>query len=465
MTEIVWYTFPKDKLPDALLSSSPPIELGGKLVSNPAYNTLEITIGYFDCEMQLDCALPGVIVLPANASAELLSWLKTYAPDTSPLSQFSRVLSNKEFKLYKISTVTRQSRIDFLQRWPSLILGEIFAQGEVDTTIDSLPLSRCLASYSNTIAKATITHNDKTLYDLCVERLEAAEMDRRFVSRTLKLRDLKPVWSKIDAHWDSGNVITKIVDIFAHSEGSVSDLFDTGSKITQLVDYPELLSDSIEARVISFRKLIRDLLERLDSPSNKDGMAAMFATAAFLVGRSTSHIFLLKGVDKLLPSVYAWFGLIAGIVGPRYWEVEWTRAAKGIEKNLRTKLDWSEPNQSDLSWTEYEWLTETYRNASPFVELPKQLPKVLSIEILPGAGCQFRLALDNSNSNRNLQAEVDLREANILKNLLLELSSLTERTKFQLTENERSKHYVEGDDNSRVKRGRGRTGSSGVPKK
>ncbi|WP_339453108.1 hypothetical protein [Pseudomonas sp. JAI120] len=465
MAKLVWYSYSKDVLPDSLLSSSPPKYLGGNMVKGPIAGSHEVTIGYFEEDRAHDLILPSIIVLPSKASAEIFAWLKAYAPDTSPLSQFARVVANKEFESYSVKSPPQNGTLELVQRWPSLILGEIFAQGEVDTNIDSLPLSRCLASYSNTIARASIIHNNKELYDTCVKRLEAAEADRRFVSRVLKIEDLKPIWHKVETHWDSENPITKVINIFNQPTQIEKDLFASSASHSSLNNYPELLSDSVEARVVAFRKLLRDEMERIDAPQLKPHLSAIFATAAFLVGRSTSHIFLLKGIDKFIPSVYVWFGLIAGMVGPRYWDVEWTRAAKGVEKNLRMKLDWSEPNQSDLSWCEYEWLTETYRNTSPFIELPKQLPKVLSIEVLPGAACQFRLAVEASSTNKNLQTEVDTRETSILRNLLVELNSLAEKTKIQLSENERYRNYGDEHDKSHLKKGRNKTSYSANSKK
>ncbi|MDY2563963.1 hypothetical protein SON66_11855 [Pseudomonas syringae] len=465
MAKLVWYSYSKDLLPDSLLAASPFNSLGGNLVKGPTSGTHEVTIGYFEEGRAKDLALPSIIVLPDKASAEIFAWLKAYAPDTSPLSQFSRIIANKEFKSYHVAFPPKIGALNLVQRWPSLILGEIFAQGEVDTNIDSLPLSRCLASYSNTMARASIIHNDKMLYETCVERLKVAEADRRFVSRILKIDDLKPIWDSIDIHWDSEGPITKVIEIFGGSLEVEKDLFDRSDKRSSLHNYPELLSDSVEARVVAFRALLRDKMASLDVPELRAHLSATFATAAFLVGRSTSHIFLLKGIDRVIPSVYVWFGLIAGMVGPRYWDVEWTRAAKGVEKNLRAKLDWSEPNQSDLSWSEYEWLTETYRNASPFIELPKQLPKVLSVEVLPGAACQFRLVLEASSIGKNVQAETDARENNILKNLLVELQSLTEKTKAHLYENERYRHYIDDYDKGYLKRGRNKTSYTGDSKK
>jgi len=134
------------------------------------------------------------------------------------------------------------------------------------------------------------------------------------------------------------------------------------------------------------------------------------------------------------PSVYAWFGLIAGIVGPTCWEIDWARAIKGIEKGLRVGINWSEPSQSDISWSEYEWISETFRNNSPFVELPKLLPRVLSIEILPGSICQIRLSIERDNSKIKNETENSmLNEINSLRKILSDYIILTEKAKEHIS--------------------------------
>lgn len=467
MTSIRWYSFPKDILPDALLSFHFPEKLGGSRVSHPDQNPDGITLGYCDDEYFSDYNPPAILALPDAKPAELMAWLKTYAPDTSPLSQFARVIKSKEINTYNITQKNKPTRNSYLNRWPSVILGEILAQGEMEISIETLPLSRSLASYSNTIARATACHYDEQHKKSCIERLEIAEADKNFVSRALTVQGLKPIWEKISTSWNEHDNITNIVYLFDHSSNLKTDLFSSGTAFSHPSAYSDLLSDSIESRVLAYRRIISEELESNFLPL-KESAAAKIAIAAFLVGRSTSHMFLLKTVAKKIPSVYVWFGLIAGIVGPTYWEVDWARATKGIEKNLRTKLDWSEPNQSDLSWTEYEWLTSTFRNISPFTEMPKQLPKVLSIEVIPGAACQFRLALDkNGATGKNAASDADAHELNALKSLLSDFYSLAEKVKKQLSNSESTGRAISTNEyptKPYSKRPKKNLGDSGTPK-
>ncbi|AZD09061.1 hypothetical protein C4K26_3661 [Pseudomonas chlororaphis] len=417
MDGIRWYLYPKDSLPEALLNTGTPEQLNGKEITDPKSAIDELTFGYPTQNNLLDYNPPSILILPEYRPAEILAWLKIYAPETSPISQFARIISRKDFLASKEHTPIKNRSKENLDRWASIVLGEILAQGEPVSSISLLPLSRAQASFSNAVAKASTFYGNEYWTNSCVSRLEYAEADRRFISRTLTIRELKPIWDRINTNWNTDQHITTIIKALDTSASANNDLFLSSEPLSYLQNYSDLLSDSVEARVIAFRKIASNLINRPDTNTTDPNLASSLAMAVFLVGRSTSHAFLLSSIGKEIPSVYAWFGLIAGIAGPKYWDIEWTRAAKGIEKGLRGNLNWIEPSHADLSWSEYEWLTTTYRGNNPFLDLPKQLPKVLALEVIPGAVCQLRLKPDTSviqeptpNAEPSSKELLDLRE-------------------------------------------------------
>jgi hypothetical protein len=159
-----------------------------------------------------------------------------------------------------------------------------------------------------------------------------------------------------------------------------------------LREIPELASDSVEERVLAFHRLSA-LVSPLNARDAKNPFApVLLAGAALLVGRGTSHEFLLRRVSRQYPSASVWFGLIAAIAGPASWDPNWARAVKGIERQIRTRFDWAEASGFDLGWHEFRWMASVFDSPEIFASLPKLLPRVLSVEVVPGAVCQFRLA-------------------------------------------------------------------------
>lgn len=434
MNDLKWYSFPRNSLPDVLLSMESPEFFKGRLIDNPSAASDELVLGYTVDDLQKKYYAPSLLVLPKLKSAEIMAWLKIYAPETSPLSQFGRVLSHDDYILLNKSPANNHSYTKQIGRWSSMVLGEILAQGDMDAAVDAVPLSRAQATFSHAVASAAIRYDSEMLVEACIERLESLEQDRAFVPRIVAVRDLKPVWAASNEQWSPNSAISAIVDLFRLLPEKGGDLFSSHSPFATLNDYPELLSDSAESRVLAFRKFISVSAGlNFGSEFRSAHLAANIAVAAFLVGRSTSHVFLLKEIGRKIPAVFAWFGLIAGLVGPRYWGSDWARAARGIEKGFRVKFSWGEPTYADITWPEYLWMSKTYTN-NPLLELPKQLPRVLSLEIIPGATCQFRLGQSSSGQLESKPSpEVDLNAINSLRSSLAEFIELAEKAKANLS--------------------------------
>lgn len=429
MSKLKWYSFPRKFLPDVLLSADAPEIYGRRLWSFPEVSPQELLLGYPEESDFSQADIPSLLVLPEEKSAELLAWLKTYAPETFPLSQFGRVLTFRDAKAITHPSVHNLKYSRSLGRWSSIILGEILAQGDMDSAIGSLPLSRSHATFSNAVARAILCHASDEIVRDCVSRLEELETNRGFVSRALSVKKLIPLWETTTEAWSGEKPLSSFSGLLDSILPAQSDMFYRDSDTSSIKSHPDLFSDSVEARVLSFRRILS--VAETTNDSSATFVAANIAAAAFLVGRSTSHIFLLKDIAKKLPEVYVWFGLIAGVAGARYWEVEWVHAVKGIEKNLRSKLSWTEPSSCDISWAEYLWMSKTYIHKSPFIDIPKQLPKVLSLEIVPGAMCQFRLRQDSNNNISSIETaserDASQNELNLLRATLAEFIGLAEK--------------------------------------
>ncbi|SDQ24708.1 hypothetical protein SAMN05216569_0277 [Pseudoxanthomonas sp. CF125] len=319
---------------------------------------------------------------------ESLSWIRVYAPDTFPLSQFARVVSDNEWPLFEKDLLSEVSgRPD---RWASIVLGEVLAQGEPDSEIGRIPLSRGSATFSMPLARCLTLHDNEKLAVLCRERLRMAETDRRFVRRPVSTTDLEPVWALAQSSIDHALSAKDAVEVVVNSAHAYQRNVEsrTGTSSPKITDYKELYGDSAEERVLAFQKLVASIEA---SRSTSVTTVATLAAAAFLVGRGTSHSFLLRKVPALAPRAFAWFGLIASYVGVRGWDPQWTRAAKGLEKQIRAGFDWADPPSADICWIEYSWLANKFSNAQPYAEIAQTTTRTLSIEVVPGSTCQFRL--------------------------------------------------------------------------
>jgi hypothetical protein len=158
-----------------------------------------------------------------------------------------------------------------------------------------------------------------------------------------------------------------------------------------------LYSDSIEERVVAFQQAATEATAFVGNHGSiSTHAAAVVAASAFLVGRGTSHSFLIKKHARLIPLAHIWFGVLAGVAGPKFWDPGWTKALKGIEKHIRASFCWSDPPMADISWAEYDWVSNAVKGHQAFAGISRQVSTSLSIEVLPGASCQMRLHIDES---------------------------------------------------------------------
>lgn len=426
MSDFIWYCFDRTNLPEALFAVGELASLSGGR-QDELKSEQELTFGYVSAPSKLDCNSPALLILSDSKGAEVLAWVSTYSPESFPLSQFSRLVKYSDYQLLNNKIVDAKVFWPRKDRWASVVLGEILAQGDSEVSIGSLPLSRAQAVFTTPIAKSAIFHSNDGVVETCIDRLRLLEKDRGFVDRTVTIDELIPIWKRIGVFWDDTYPIKKLIDLLPLPK-SKNDLFSSGMDLSQ---YPDLLSDSAEKRVLEFRRFIREIPANLAVDRFNPLVPASLAIAAFFVGRSTSHVFLLKEISKDFPTVFVWFGLVAALMGPTFWDVNWSRAAKGIEKGFHSKFDWVDSSQADLSWVEYSWLSKVSKSSDPFADIPKLLPKVLSLEVIPGAVCQLRLrgtslASPSQETVRSIVQEAKLKE---LESALAEFISLSDRAK------------------------------------
>lgn len=437
MDNLEWQMFDLDVLPEALFGYSHFRSFGGSYINRIRLEEKNIAIGFTHGVNETNFNPPAIIILSDNGFAEILSWLKVYAPATSPLSQFARVLSVSDWDAFQESSISKNLMIRRADGWASLVLGEVLAQGESDLELSLLPLSRAAACFSTAMARTSIVHAHDSAIRTCLDRLIVLEADRRFVRRSVTITDLLPVWTIMNSQLEEGlgvDTVAEIVVEAARKHGN-DNKPNSMRMLPKLNDHPNLLSDSIEDRIVAFRLLSSDFMIGFGDAPQSSYSCAMLAAGAFLVGRGTSHSFLLRPLAKRIPAVFAWFGLMAALSGPRSWDVSWSRATKGIERLLRAKFDWTDPHATDVCWTEYSWLAKTFDGVETFSDLPKMLPKVLSIEVVPGAACQLRLQSGQGGNNYEMEQKHSsdlVRRNEELQTALMQFVNLSLKTRLLL---------------------------------
>jgi hypothetical protein len=337
----------------------------------------------------------GVALLPDDPR-EILSWISTYAEEAFPLSQYCRVLTRREWSDLGSRATEPRVLAAVSHLWPSMVVGEMLGQVGLDAGGSSVPISRASACLSFAFARTALLYPDlQFAANACMERLSRVEREPRFGRRHLTTVALKKVWAAATALGQVPQTGGEVADLVMQTAAGLNS-----DVMLALQDADGLLGDSAEGRVVAFDRVV-DALSRLSltEASSRNMRALTLACAALLAGRGTSHVGLLAGHSRDLPEALVYFGLLAGVVGPRCWDKNWTQQAKGVERMLRQFYRIDEPVQADICWSEFEWLAGTYSAPEVLGRLPRSNASGLAIELLPGVVCQFRLA-DHSTGSR-----------------------------------------------------------------
>lgn len=399
-----WYPLERQALPAVLLGLEKP---GGLRQSDPfSASTRDVMLGMTTTHGVGSGSLPAIALL-GPARKEVFSWVSTYAEGAFPISQFCRVLATEDWTDVAFENPLAPAIGAVHPMWSSLVLGEMLGQIGAVPDLASIPLTRASACFSFAMARTALLYPQREGPRVkCSERLSLAEREPRFGRRNITTDVLRPIWSAAVAleqvPIDSLDFVPVLLEALEGLNPEVLRLVRANVA---------LLSDSAEERVTGFDAVVDSLFDlRVTDSRERNSRAMALAAAALLAGRGTSHIQLLAPAAKDFPEVLVWYGLLAGLVGPRHWDRAWTQQAKGIERALRQFFRPDEPVQADICWVEYDWLAHTYDSVDALTRLPRSFPSGLAIEIIPGVVCQFRLGEHGASLRTSADPRADTNE-------------------------------------------------------
>lgn len=399
--DVHWFAVGREDLVDVLLGEEAPREPGAP--SPLSRGTNGLSLGYeVKAGHSVEASLPVVVVVEDQAAAETFSWLRVYAEDVFPISQFARVVRISDWEVFGPEAQGKDIENFRPGRWGSVAVGETLAQSDSEVDLRNMPLSRVASSLSLPVGRTTSLFGHGEPTRVCVDRLRTICDDARMGRRALGVDQLAPIWAlcgvSLDEHIEPQVVVDLVVNACsAHLRDAKPEVRWEGAEF--LARHAGLRSDSVEQRVMAFSELAQEIA-RLPSLHIAGIGGTLLAAGCFLVGRSTSHVFLLNRFQRIAPSAFAWFGLMAAFAGPRTWDAAWLRAVKGAERLLRPDFAWTDTSTADIGWAEFSWLAGTFDNLEQLASLPKMLPRTLGVEVVPGVVLQIRLGQGPSEEVR-----------------------------------------------------------------
>jgi len=378
----------------------------------------------------------SVLLLVDDAGArELYSWIYSFSEGAFPLSQFARVVSLKDWEMTAAGgRFVRQRECDL---WSCLAVGELISLygGEGD---QYSPRTQWLSYVASLLLARTLAfENKEKIAHLAMERLLKFESFSRFHERPFSALEMEPLWrvafSAPERTLDTLEAITLCLHSAARANNGGSGEYLVNRIMT---NFPFLFGDSIEQRVSAYH----DLAEAVSYGRGLDGAflppkvaCAVMATGAFLVGRGTSHSFLLSRLPREMSLSAAWLGLISGLCGPESLDPQWAAACLRARKNILEDCNLARSSMSDISWTELEWHLSSLGGGGAFRRLQRASASSLVVEIFPGLLSHQRLTGNSDADAEALRRKSDSSEMiELAVSELGRISQMAERLKLAL---------------------------------
>lgn len=357
----------------------------------------------------------SLLVIGDDYVKDILSWIRVYAEELFPLSQYARVILYSDYK----EIISRECDSFFnklsIEELACIAVGEALAYSDSNIELKNMALSRMSSCYTLPIARVMYNYDSNELLTVCKKRLNIITKDDRFFKRAISVEQLDDVLYFVRNYKATKNTEQDVYETIFTSIGYVFTNYSNHSNknistITEIKK--ELLSmnnDSIEERVISFNRITNYFID-IQSEDFANDVSILISAAAFLVGKSTSHLFLLNKIGKNFPIVFLWFGAMAALVENKAWDFSWLRVVKGAERLIMPTLILNDVSSADISWLEFSWMLDVSSNSENLNDLPKMLPRTLSVEVVPGATLHIRLGSSQLEQEYSRMNDLSMRE-------------------------------------------------------
>ncbi|VVD62784.1 hypothetical protein [Pandoraea commovens] len=400
---ITWFSVERGDISKALVGASKPASSHADCATplNGPASEGDLAVGFSKNDTGVTFA--AVAVVDRVKSDDLFAWLATYSPDVFPISQYVRLLDHDEFRLSEQIPASASAGADTI--WPSLILGELLAQGgNPESGITAVPLSRVQFCHGFTAARVSaLFRSDSQALRVAADRIELLEKaEKRW--RMIGVDVLRMTWALAEDTFGQDAFTRELVSLLSwtferlrEQRGAQPALPEELQAIS--LNLRKLASGPLEYRVEEFERATSVLLANSHSLGTvaHARLPALLAALALWVGTGTGHVSLLAEVAEKQPATYAWFGAFAGALGPTYWHADWARTTAAISKQLRNGFDIAAPSTADLAWTEFAWLLSVGQ-FDLLSRVPRVSAKVVSVDVLPGAPASFRLSSDEGHA-------------------------------------------------------------------
>ena len=386
-----------------------------------------VGIGYVENHSDL---LPSFLVIPGSDRREFFAWVNTYCPFATPLSQWCRVISEKELARVQLLEISPKYG-GLAPAWAGAVIGEALLNVGIGGGLSQLSVTALQSCASFVAARAFGLWGSGGNLSVSMKQYDAARNILGIASRNSNRLEYENIWAVLELLSNKKMTQYQKSIVHLHIEliiKSCEDIGKTGfvsrpiiSEITRKLGWTEKFiefeENGAEQRIVLFDKavecLFRSISEiRQDSRVLGEFMVAYFA--ARIGGSASAHMPLLEKLIDHHPMVMLWYGVVSALYRSEIWGTEFGGLGRLALKELAFPLRFDDPPRCDIAFDELVALVEPSTRARS-LGFRGATHKALNVEVALGVNTMIRLSpLPEQDyaviSNEEVQFEIaDLR--------------------------------------------------------
>ena len=378
-------------------------------------NAGSVGVGYCDGDLT---NLPHFIVVPGSERRDFFAWVNTFCPFVTPLSQWCRVVTQRELAEARAARVPPKYG-DGVAAWAGAMIGEAALHMGTGGKLAQLSIAALHTCDTFVAARAFGLWEDRDRRVVATERFGAARAILGGMERDVRAADYERAWEVLEVLsggegrvrqgglWEEDWTVAGCEDIRRTGfvgKGTMTKVLD---RLGWSEDYLEFEKVGAEQRLRIFDGAFECLGRMRESSRSAEALAAFTVGyfAARIGGGAAGHIRLLDGIIGRHPMVAIWYGVTSALYRPDVWGAEFGGLGRLVLRELAFPWRFSDPPRCDIAVDELATLVDPGRR-SVSLRFRGSMHKVVNVEVALGVNGAVRLpwAAEDAGERAPVQA-------------------------------------------------------------
>ena len=368
-------------------------------VSKP-FRAGSVGVGYYDWEIT---KLPHFIVVQESERRDFFAWVNTYCPFVTPLSQWCRVVTERELTDAGAARVPPRYG-GAVAAWAGAMIGEAILHMGTGGKVAQLPIAALHTCGTFVAARSFGLWEDPDSRIAATERFRGARALLGSTERGVRAADLARAWEVLEilsgwkdrvrqgGLWEENWTVAACEDIQRTGFVGKGTMTKVVERLGWSGDYLEFEKAGAEQRLRIFDGAVERLGRMRESGESVETLAAFTVGyfAARIGGGATGHIGLLDGIVGRRPMVAVWYGVASALYRPEVWGAEFGGLGRLAVRELALPWRFCDPPRCDVAVDELASLVEP-RRRSASLRFRGAMRKMVNVEVALGVNGAIRL--------------------------------------------------------------------------